>query len=93
MCMLIWGADQSRYLKLKDNLSNDMAKGVNNFPKTMVKTLQLTSNYKVPAKIQHIKKNNKVGDFVQEGKVINTKDIKCWHCSKKGNYQCNCPKL
>jgi hypothetical protein len=43
------GADQSRYLKLKDDLSNNMTKGVNNFPKTMVETLQLMSNCKVPA--------------------------------------------
>jgi hypothetical protein len=24
---------------------------------------------------------------------MNTKDIKCWHCSKKGHYQSNCPEL
>jgi hypothetical protein len=33
------GSGQSRYSKLKDNLSNNMTKGVDNFPKTMVKTL------------------------------------------------------
>jgi hypothetical protein len=44
LCMLFWGADQCRYLKLKDNLLNNMTKGVNNFPKTMVETLQLMSN-------------------------------------------------
>jgi hypothetical protein len=38
LCMLLWGADQSRYSKLKDNLSNNMPKGVDNFPKTIVKT-------------------------------------------------------
>ncbi len=30
---------------------------------------------------------------MQDGKVVNTKDIKCWYCSKKGHYQSNCPKL
>jgi hypothetical protein len=24
---------------------------------------------------------------------MNTKDIECWQCSKKGHYQSNCPKL
>jgi hypothetical protein len=55
LCMLLWGVDQSRYSKLKYKLSNDMAKGVDNFPKTMVKTLQLMSNYKVPARAQPVK--------------------------------------
>jgi hypothetical protein len=54
LCMLLWGVDQSRYSKLKDDLSNDMTKGVNNFPKTMVKTLQLMSDYKVPARAQRV---------------------------------------
>ncbi len=35
LCMLLWGADQSRYSKLKDDLSAGMTKGVNNFPKTI----------------------------------------------------------
>ncbi len=38
-CMLLCGADQSRFLKLKDDLSNDMKKGVDNFPKMLVETL------------------------------------------------------
>jgi hypothetical protein len=70
-----------------------MTKGFDNFPKMMVKTLQLMSNYKVPARAQHIKENGKGVAFVQDGKVMNAKDIKCWHCSKKGHYQSNCPKL
>jgi hypothetical protein len=24
---------------------------------------------------------------------MNAKNIECWHCSKKGHYQSNCPKL
>jgi hypothetical protein len=70
-----------------------MTKGVNNFPKTMVEMMQLMSNYKVPARAQHIKENGESVAFVQDGKVMNTKDIKCWHCSKKGHYQSNCQKL
>jgi hypothetical protein len=50
--MLLWGADQSRYLKLMNNLLNNMTKEANNFPKTTVETLQLVSSYKVPARAQ-----------------------------------------
>ncbi len=86
------GVDQSRYSKLKDNLLNNTTKGVDNFPKTMVEMLQLMSNYKVPTRAQCIKENSKGVVFVQEGKVMNAKDIKCW-CSKKRHYRSNCPKL
>ncbi len=92
-CMLLRGADQSKYSKLKDDLSNNMTKGVDNFPKTLVKTLQLMSNYKVPTRAQHIRENGKGVAFFQDGKITNTKDIKCWHCSKKGHYCSNCPNL
>jgi hypothetical protein len=85
LCMLLQGADQSRYSKLKEDLSNDMTKGANNFPKIMVTKLQLMSNYKVPVRAQRIKENSEDVAFVQEGKEINAKDIKCWHCCKKGH--------
>jgi hypothetical protein len=65
LCMLLWGADQGRYSKLKDNLSNNMTKRVDNFPKNMVKTLQLMSNYKVPVRAQCIKENSESVAFVQ----------------------------
>jgi hypothetical protein len=85
--MLLWGADQSRYSKLKDHLLKNMTKGVDNFPKTMVETLQLMSNYKAPARAQCVKENGKGVAFIQEGKVMNAKDIECWRCSKKGHYK------
>jgi hypothetical protein len=94
--MLLWGVYQSRYSKLKDNLSKDMTKGVDNFPKTMLEMLQLMSTYKVLAMAQHVKENSEGMAFAQEGKVVNAKDysdIECWHCSKRGHYQSNCPKL
>ncbi len=79
LCILFWGANQSRYLKLKNKLSNNMTKGVDNFPKTMVKMLQLMNDYKVLARAQCINENSKGVAFVQEGKVMDSKDIKCWH--------------
>ncbi len=85
-CMLLQGADQSSYSKLKDDLSNEMTKEVYNFPKTIVKMLQLMSNYKVPARAKCVKDNGKVVAFVPDREVMSTKDIECWHCSKKGHY-------
>jgi hypothetical protein len=37
--MALLGADQSRYGKLKDDLANNLTKGVDNFPKTLVETI------------------------------------------------------
>jgi hypothetical protein len=65
-CMLLCRADQSRYLKLKDDLSNNMTKGVDNFPKTLVKALQLMSGYKIPARAQRVRENGKGVAFVSK---------------------------
>jgi hypothetical protein len=37
-CMFLRGADQIRYYQLKNELANDMAKGSNNYPKSLVVT-------------------------------------------------------
>ncbi len=90
-CMLLHRKDQSRFFKLKDDLLNDMTKGNN--PKMLVETLQLVSNYKVPARAQHVRENGEGVAFIQDGKMTNIKDIDCWHCSKKGHYCRDCPNL
>ncbi len=43
-CMLLRGANNSRYYQLKVDLSNDMTKGTNNFPKTMVDTMPILTD-------------------------------------------------
>jgi hypothetical protein len=58
LCVLLLGVDQSRYAKLKDDLSKDMMKGVNNFPKTMVEAMHLMTNYKVPPRAQHVREDS-----------------------------------
>ena len=55
------GADQSRYGKLKDDLSNDMTKGVDNFPKTIVNTMHLMSDYKVPERAPRVRAGGNKG--------------------------------
>jgi hypothetical protein len=43
-CMILRGSDNSRYFQLKVDLSNDMTKGTNNFPKTIVNTVCLLTD-------------------------------------------------
>ncbi len=40
------------YFQLKVDLSNDMTKGTNNYPKTIVETLHLLSDYVPPPRLQ-----------------------------------------
>jgi len=43
-CMLLRGADNGRYFQLKVDLSNDMTKGTDNYPKTIVETMRLLTS-------------------------------------------------
>jgi hypothetical protein len=43
-CVLLRGADNSRYFQLKVDLSNDMTKGTDNYPKTIVETMRLLTD-------------------------------------------------
>ncbi len=57
-CMILQGSDNSRFYQLKTDLANNMMKGQDNFPKTIVKTMHLLNDYKVPAKQQCVKGPN-----------------------------------
>lgn len=69
-CMVLRGADQSRYGKLKDDLSNNMTKGLDNFPKTIVEAMRLMTDHKVPARTPRVRAGGSEGvAFVQTGRA------------------------
>ena len=66
-CMLLRGADSIRYGPLKKELSNDMTKGQDNYPKTMVETTRLLNDYKVSVRAQQARDDPGEGmAFVQD---------------------------
>ena len=91
--MLLRGADNGRYHQLKDDLSNNMSLGKDNYPKTMVETTRLLNEYKVPPRAQRVRENQEGVAFVQEGKVVDVKNVTCYHCQKKGHFRSDCPEL
>ncbi len=94
LCMILQGSDNSRFYQLKTDLVNDMTKGQDNFPNTIVKTKHLLNDYKVPARKQCIKDLNNNGvAFVQNtGGTAPPPvgDILFWHIT---NPKKDCSKL
>jgi hypothetical protein len=100
--MILQGADNSRYFQLKVNLSNDMTKGTDSLPKTIVDTVRLLTNYMAPPRLQRARGPDGKGlAFVQgEGRApsnpkrdgANKGKINCWDC---GGLHCKseCPEL
>jgi hypothetical protein len=103
-CMLLRGACQARYGQLKNDLANDMMKGTDNYPKSMVDATRMLTEYKGAIRIHRI--HNADGDgmaFVQGGGRRKGKDKEadgagdstpnCWHCGKPGHHKNRCPDL
>jgi hypothetical protein len=66
LCMILQGSDNSRFYQLKTDLANNMTKGQDNFPKTIVKKKHFLNDYKVLARQQCVKNPNNDGvAFVQ----------------------------
>ena len=66
-CMLLRGADSIRYGTLKTELANDMTKGQDNYPKTMVEAARLLNDYRVATRFQRARDDPGEGmAFVQD---------------------------
>ena len=80
-CMLLRGADNSRYYQFKVDLSNDMTKGADNYPKTIVETLRLLTDYVPPPRLQRVHNPDGEGLAFVQGEVGvmhgPKKDLKC----------------
>ncbi len=100
-CMLLHGASNSRYFQLKVDLSNNMTKGTDNFPKAIVQTMRLLANYSPPPRLQRARNPDGKGlAFVQgKGGALRgpkkdsaKKEVECWHCGGP-HYKNECPEL
>ena len=96
-CMLLRGADNSRYFQLKVDLSNDMMKGTDNYPMTIVKTMRLLTDYVPPPRLQCMRDPDGEGlAFIQgEGGTLHglksNGKVECWHCGGP-HFKSECPK-
>lgn len=66
-CMLLRGADSIRYGALKTKLANDMTKGQDHYPKTVVEATRLLNDYRVNPRVQCVRDDPREGvAFVQD---------------------------
>ncbi len=92
-CMLLRGTDNSRYFQLKVDLSNDMTKGTNNYPKTIIDTLRLLTDYVPCARdpdgegLAFIQSDSSMS----RGSKSKSK-VECWYCGGP-HFKNECPKL
>jgi hypothetical protein len=97
-CMLLRGTDNSQYFQLKVDLSNDMTKGIDNYPKTIAETLRLLTDYVPPPRLQRARDPDGEGlAFIQgDGgtpRGLKSKgEVECWHCGGL-QFKNECPEL
>ena len=75
---------------------NDMTKGTDNYPKMVVETMRMPTNYVPPPRLQHVHDPDGKGLAYIQGKGGAScgpkKDIKCYHCGGP-HYKNECPEL
>jgi hypothetical protein len=79
-----------------------MTKGMDYFPKMMVDTIRLISNYKVPPRLQRAQPGGNAEVAFVQGRLGAKKpadaatpiaEVVCWHCVQMGQNKSNCPLL
>jgi hypothetical protein len=74
-CMLLRGACQARYGQLKNDLANDMMKGTDNYPKSIVDATRMLTEFKGAIRVHRIHPVDGDGmAFVQGGGRRKAKD-------------------
>jgi hypothetical protein len=97
-CMLIRGADNGRYFQLKVDLSNNMTKGADSYPKTIVKTMHLLTDYVPLPRLQRMHDPDGKGLAFIQGEVGTPRgpkskgEVECWHCGGP-HFKSECPEL
>ena len=97
-CMLLRGTDNSRYFQLKVDLSNDMTKGTDNYPKKIVETMCLLTDYVPPPRLQRMRDPDGAGLAFIQGEGSTSRgpkskgEVECWHCGGL-HFKNECPKL
>jgi hypothetical protein len=97
-CMLLRGSYNTQFQQLKNDLANDMTKGMDNYPKTIVKTMCILNDYKVPARLQRFPQVDGEGmAFTQNGGRSGFQsdggNQSCWHCGKTRHIRKKRPEL
>ena len=98
LCMLLCGTYNSQYFQLKVDPSNNMTKGTDNYPKTIVETMRLLTDYVPPPRLQRMHDLDGEGlAFIQgEGGTSrgpkSKKKVECWHGGGP-HFKNECPKL
>ena len=100
-CMLLRGACHTRYRQLKNDLTNDIMKGSNNYPKSILDATWMLTKYKGAMRVHRIHDIEGNGmAFVQGGGHRKPKEMdtdndaeNCWHCGKPGHQKNRCPAL
>ena len=77
--MMLSGANNGKFWKLRKDLSNDCVKGRDNYPSTVDGMLRMINTYKVPKQQRqpNLQENEDRLVFVQQGNAL-----KCWHCDE-----------